>query len=72
MSAENETARIVEAWLKGTSDSPYETGLGVERVRSRVRQTGQHRRWWPLQSVPRATGVPGKTVPAFSIGSSSL
>jgi hypothetical protein len=44
---------IVEAWLKGTSSTPYGTRTGLGRVMARIRRTHQRGRWWPLPSFPR-------------------
>jgi len=80
MNSEEQTTPIVEAWLKGTSDTPYGTEMGVGRVKSRVRQTRQRGRRWPMLSFQRtpahAPGLPatnghsptaiGRTMPMFS------
>jgi hypothetical protein len=60
MDSEQRTTPIVEAWLKGTSDTPYDTEMGAGRVKSRVRQTRQRGRWWPLPSFQR---TPAPTPP---------
>jgi hypothetical protein len=62
MDREQQTTPIVEAWLKGTSDTPYGTEMGVGRVKSRVRHTSQRGRWWPLPSFQR-TPAPTPPIP---------
>jgi hypothetical protein len=60
MDSEQRTTPIVEAWLKGTSDIPFGTEMGVRRVRSRVRHTRQRGRWWRLPLVRRTpASAPG-------------
>jgi hypothetical protein len=66
MDGEQRTTPIVEAWLKGTSDIPFGTELGVRRVRSRVRETRQRGRWWPLP-LWRRTPAPTPRIPGVEL-----
>jgi hypothetical protein len=71
MNSEEQTTSIVEAWLKGTSDTPYGTEMGVGRVKSRARRTRQRGRWWPLPSFTRSTS-PAPSIPSTQFQSTPI
>ena len=60
---------LIDSWLKDSDCPPSDVGRSTAQIESRLPQTGQRSRWWPLPSLERLTVPRAGRVPA---GGSSM
>ncbi len=60
---------LMESWLKETDSPPGDVGRSTAQIESRLPQTRQHSRWWPLPSHER---LPAPVAGRSPAGGSSM
>ncbi len=56
MTTDEQMTSLVRSWLEATAGSPHTASRTVSEVMSRLPQTRQRSRWWPLPTLERRSG----------------